>query len=401
MNFKSHPHLVLAVSHHMSVRLLRGQPAYLRKAGFRVTLISSPGPVARKIAVEERVKLLEVDIQREISPLKDIRATVALLRQFLRDRPDVVNAGTPKAALLVLLAAFLLRVKGRVYTMRGLRLESARGLMRVLLRFIEILTCRLAHRVVCISPSLRRRALELRLVDPKKVVVIGRGSSNGIDLGRFSRDSNVEKMATSIRQRLGITKSEVVIGFVGRLVKPKGVLELLAAYDELLREGLLLNILFVGPAENTNEAVPSEVIARIQQASRLHWVGEIQNPVPYYAAMDILALPSYREGFGNVLIEAAAMELPVIATRIPGCVDAVDENRTGLLVEPRNINELVRALRLYVTDEPLRRIHGAQGRARVLAEFGQDKIWQGLMDLYYDLLTNQSSSHRDEDPAVR
>lgn len=380
------PHLLLAVTHHTSARFLRGQPTYFSAAGYRVSVVSSDGPVARDLAASEPVRLLTVDLPREISPLRDARALGKLLWQLTRDRPDVVNAGTPKAGLLVLLAAALTGVRCRVYTMRGLRLESARGPLRRILWLMEWLTCRLAHRVVCISPSLRARALELKLLPPGKAVVIGGGSSNGIDLSVFRPDPGIRKAAESLRHDLGISSEEVVVGFVGRLARAKGVPELLDACERLRRDGLPFHLLLAGAREDTQEAVSSDVIARIEGASHLHWVGEVSNPLPYYGAMDLLVLPSHREGFGNVLIEAAAMGLPVITSRIPGCVDAVAEGATGLLVEPQNTDQLAHALRVYVTDARLRREHGENGRARVLAEFGRERIWDGLQVLYRDLM---------------
>jgi glycosyltransferase involved in cell wall biosynthesis len=383
-------HLLVAVTHHSSARLLKGQLAYFRGKGYRVTLLASPGAEAQELAAAEGARLVEVDMQREISLASDVRALLKIYRFMGEDKPDLVNAGTPKAGLLVLLAAALRRVRCRIYTLRGLRLETAQGIQRIVLWVAEWLACRLAHRVICISPSLKERAIHLALLSARKAAVIRNGSSNGIEVQAYELDRSVKQSAASLRTRLGIVGSSVVIGFVGRLSRSKGLPELLAACELLIAEGVSLQLLLVGARENTREAVGENILMRIEKAPHIHWVGEVSSPIVYYAAMDIFVLPTHREGFGNVLIEAAAAGLPVVATRVPGCIDAVADGETGILVPPRNPEALARALKYYISDAELRSTHGANGKARVTALFERRQVWEGMEQFYRQILLDKA-----------
>jgi lipopolysaccharide/colanic/teichoic acid biosynthesis glycosyltransferase/glycosyltransferase involved in cell wall biosynthesis len=373
--------VLVAITDPMSTRLLRGQLAYLREAGFAVALLSSPGEDARRMAADEGAALVEVPMAREISPLRDLAALLAIVRALRRMRPDVVNAGTAKAGLLVTLAAWLVRVPSRVYTLRGLRLETTRGPLRALLWTLERLTCALAHRVVCVSPSLRARAVEVGVVPAAKTVVIGGGSSNGVELARFGAVHDAR--AAGLRAELGVDGAPVA-GFVGRIVRDKGIEELAAAWAALRDEFPAARLLLVGPLEAGDPVSPASVDA-LRADPRVHLAGGVDDPAPYYRLMDVLVLPTYREGFPNVLLEAGASGLPVVATRVPGCVDAVAEGETGSLVPARDADALAAALRPYLADAELRRRHGAAARERVAARFGRERIWEGLAALYREL----------------
>jgi glycosyltransferase involved in cell wall biosynthesis len=378
------PRLLVAITDPMSTLLLRGQLAYARAAGYDVTLVSGPGERARRLAEEEGVALAEVPMERELSPLRDLASLWRLVRLVRRLRPDLVNAGTAKAGLLVTLAAWLNRVPGRVYTMRGLRLETGRGPFRRVLWMVERLTCAMAHRVVCVSPSLRARALELGVVRADKTRVMGGGSSNGVHLERFGPAANAAA-AERLRRELGLEGAEgPVLGFVGRLVRDKGVQELAEAWAELRGEFPGARLLVVGPAES-GDRVPPEVLRALREDPRVAWTGMVADPAPYYLLVDVLVLPSYREGFPNVVLEAAASGLPVVTTSVPGCVDAVVDGATGAHVPAGDARALAGALRRYLGDPGLRRAHGLAARARVEAEFRRERIWEGLVGLYREL----------------
>lgn len=373
----------------MSLMFLRGQVGFMRGRGVEISAVSSPGPELDAFARSEGVAVRAVEMPRRITPLRDL-VSVARLRRVLREiRPAIVHAHTPKGGLLGMIAATLAGVPVRVYHMRGLPLMTASGLKRRLLRATEALSCRLAHQVFCVSHSLRAVAVEEGVCPPAKIRVLLAGSGNGVDAsGRFNPDAVGPRARTETRARFGIPADASVIGFVGRLVRDKGLVELASAWQQLREDFPEARLLLVGPWE-PQDPVPAEIRTRLESDPRVHLAGSDWNTPPLYAAMDLVALPTYREGFPNVPLEAAAMGLPVVATRIPGCVDAVWDGATGTLVPPRDGDALARALRAYLADRLLRQQHGCAGRERVLREFQQETLWEALYQEYLKLLRNR------------
>jgi glycosyltransferase involved in cell wall biosynthesis len=370
----------------MSLTFLRGQVGYMRARGLRVHALSSPGPDLYAFAEREGVTVSAVEMPRRITPLRDLHAVVGILREMRRIRPTIVHAHTPKGGLLGMIAAAVHRVPVRIYHMRGLPLTGARGMKRRLLWATEWLACRLAHRVLCVSHSVRAEAVDAGICPPGKIEVLLGGSGNGVDAaGRFDPDAYDDGVRAATRARFGIPRDAVVIGFVGRIVRDKGVVELAAAWRELRGRYPHLHLLLVGPFE-PQDPVPAETERLLRDDPRVHLAGMDWNTPPLYAAMDLAVLPTYREGFPNVPLETAAMRLPVVATRIPGCVDAVADGATGLLVPPRDAEALRAALARYLDDPELRLLHGAAGRERVLREFRQEALWEALYDVYRRLL---------------
>jgi glycosyltransferase involved in cell wall biosynthesis len=374
----------------MSLTFLRGQVGYMQARGLQIHALSSPGAELDTFAERERVGVSAVAMPRRITPFRDLLAVLRILREMRRIRPAIVHAHTPKGGLLGMIAATAHRVPVRIYHMRGLPLMGATGLKRRLLWSTEWLACRLAHQVYCVSRSVRREAVEAGICPPEKITVLLGGSGNGVDAaGRFDPDAQGEAVRAEARARLGIPPDAVVIGFVGRIVRDKGVMELAEAWRQLRERYPHLHLLLVGPFE-PQDPVPAGTERLLREDSRVHLAGMDWNTPPLYAAMDLVALPTYREGFPNVPLEAAAMRLPVVATRIPGCVDALADGVTGLLVPPRDATALRDALARYLDDPELRLLHGAAGRERVLQEFRQEAIWAALHAEYRRLLAQLS-----------
>jgi glycosyltransferase involved in cell wall biosynthesis len=201
----------------------------------------------------------------------------------------------------------------------------------------------------------------------------------------------------AVRDRFGIPDAATVIGFVGRLVGDKGIVELATAWHSLRDKHPNLHLLLVGPFEPF-DPVPEATEADLRNDPRVHLAGMDWNTPPLYSAMDLVALPTYREGFPNVPLEAAAMGLPIIATLIPGCVDAVVDGKTGVLVEPKDAEALRFALDEYVSDSGLRRLHGEAARVRVLKDFRQEALWEALLQEYRKLLAGVRGSSAPSPP---
>lgn len=371
----------------LSLMFLRGQVGFMKEHGFEVTAISSPGPELERFGAEQAVATLAVPMARRIAPLADLVSLFRLWRAISRLRPDIVHAHTPKAGLLGMTAATLARTPVRLYHLRGLPLETARGFKRRLLAAAERLSCRLARRVLAVSPSLRQVALREGLCPPEKIRVLAGGSGNGVDaLGRFSPERFDVALRASLRASWRLPEGAPVLGFVGRLVRDKGVVELAQAWAALASRMPNLHLLLVGP-EEPEDAVPPAILQGLRDHPRVRWLGLVENAAACYAVMDVVALPSYREGFPNVPLEAAAMGLPVVATGVAGCVDAVADGETGTLVSPGDAAGLAAAVERYLVDPPLAADHGRRGRARALTDFAQERIWRELETTYRELLS--------------
>jgi lipopolysaccharide/colanic/teichoic acid biosynthesis glycosyltransferase/glycosyltransferase involved in cell wall biosynthesis len=366
----------------MSLVFLRGQVDYMRQRGIDVAVLSSPGPDLDAFAREYNVAHFAVAMRREITPLHDLRALGRIHKVIRRLRPHIVHAHTPKGGLLGMLAATLGGVPHRVYHMRGLPLATANGWRRRILWITEWLACRLAHRVLCVSHSLRQLAVDARVCPAGKISVPLGGSGNGVDaLGRFNSANLKPDARETTRARFGIPAEAHVIGFVGRLVRDKGIIELASAWQSLRADWPNVHLLLVGPIE-PQDPIPATVHDALRHDDRVHFAGMDWNTPPLYAAMDVVALPTYREGFPNVPLEAAAMELPVVATRIPGCTDAIVDNATGILVPTHDSDALAAALERYIRQSALGGRHGEAGRERVLREFAQERLWECLYNEY-------------------
>jgi glycosyltransferase involved in cell wall biosynthesis len=370
----------------MTLPFLRGQVRYVRSLGFRVWTFSSAGPEVEPFAAQEGAEARVVPMTRRISPLADLRSLLTLISELRRVDPHVVHSHTPKGGLLGMLAATLLRVPVRIYHMRGLVYPTATGYRRTLLRTMERVSCALSHRVICVSHSLREEALRDGLCAPEKIRVLLGGSGQGVDAdARFAPATYDSARRDALRASLGIPVDAPVIGFVGRILRDKGVVVLAEAWSALRAEFPAAHLVLIGPIEDRNP-IPPAVRAALEADDRVHLLGHAGDTAPYYTIMDVLALPTYREGFPNVLLEAGAMEVPVVATRVAGCVDAVREGETGTLVEPGDALGLAEGLRRYLNDPALRRAHGAEARARVLREFRREAIWEAIGNQYLELL---------------
>jgi glycosyltransferase involved in cell wall biosynthesis len=370
-----------------SVRLfLRGHLGFLRDSGCEVFLIAPPGKDLDEAATREGVETVPVGIERDIAPLRDITALCRLVLVLRRIRPDIVNAGTPKAGFLGMVASLVARVPVRVYHLRALRLETTNGWKYRLLTAAEKVASACATRIVGISDSLAERYSELGLASRDKIVVFGKGSSNGVEVARFSRDEIGQARGAGLRRHLGFSKDHIVVGFVGRLIPDKGIVHLFEAFGRALQAVPELRLLLVGHTE-PHHPFQAGFLARLDEHPEVVRVDYQDDPSAYYHAMDVFAFPSLREGFGNVALEAAAAGLPVVGFRSTGVVDAVVDGVTGSLVPTGDVEALGNTIATYARSPRLRSDHGNAGLMRARSDFRPRTIWSAFLQEYRRLLS--------------
>ncbi len=380
------PRLLHVTTVPMTLCFLAGHVVYAKSRGFEVHALSSPGEPLDEFGRDMQIEAHAVAMSRRITPLADLAALWRIVRVIRQVRPTIVDAHTPKGGLLAMVASALCRVPVRIYHQHGLPLVTATGPKRGILRWSERTSCQLAHQVLCISTSLREVLIAEGLCPPGKIKVLEHGSIDGVEAGRKFNPAVISaQSAEGGRARNRIPRGALVIGFVGRIVRDKGLIELARSWRVLREEYPSLHLLVAGPFES-EDPIPADVEETLRSDPRIHLAGMVHDMPSIYRTLDLLVLPTYREGFGTALLEAAAMGLPVVATRIPGCVDAVRDGETGLLVPVRDAEALTAAIRRYLGDPELRRQHGANGRRCALRDFEPGRVREALFQEYVRLL---------------
>lgn len=364
----------LKVLHVVSVsfslkHFIGNQFAWFKKKGIDFSVACTPSDNLIQYANEMEFQAFPVKILRRISPIQDFLSVIKLFSYIKKNRFDIVVSHSPKGGLLGMLASYLAGTKKRVFFRHGLVFETERGLKRHLLIFMEKLTGSLANQVVHVSESLQKLAEDLNLNSSSKNVILNIGSCNGIDTKKFAR----RPKSTFI--------NELVVGFVGRLCKDKGVEELLEAWKTIIKSRSDVRLLLVGPIDERT-GLSQDSVDYIYSENSISYVGEVSDTSNWYNEMDIFVLPSHREGFGMVNLEAAASELPVITTLITGCKNSIIENVTGTFTNG-SPHDLVDKILLYVEDKDLRENHGKSGREFVQRNFSEqiiyNEIWNKIL----------------------
>lgn len=349
-------------------RLLTGQLGFLNSR-YRVVGVASPdAAIHERIRKREGVRTVELEIERKISPLRDLRSLVRLYRFFLREKPDIVHSLTPKAGLLSMAAARMAGVPLRIHTFTGLIFPWRGGATRRLLMATDRLICRFATHVIPEGEGVRRDLVRHRITE-KPLKVLAAGNINGVDTAFFKP---VLK---------GDGEGPVRFIFVGRIVRDKGIEELKEAFERL--EGA--EMVLVGSFEQHLDPLGEDCYRWACSGKGVVNVGFRDDIRPLLAGADVLVLPSRREGFPNTPLQAGAMGLPSIVTDICGCNEIVVDGVTGLLVAPRNPDSLHAAMKRLADDPALRSEMGARARKRIEENFSQKKVWDALLEFYSDV----------------
>lgn len=372
--------------------LIKGQPRFM-SAFFEVLCVSSgPTKELEKVSDYEEVKVREVHMTRQITPVKDVLSLVKLIRLFRKEKPTIVHTHTPKAGIVGMLAANLAGVPIRLHTVAGMPLMEAKGGKRKVLNAVEKLTYACATKVYPNSKGLERFILEHNYAKKEKVKVIANGSSNGIDTSHFDPALYSKTQNQDLRQRLGIQEKDFVFIFVGRLVGDKGINELVKAFRERpqkslsLGEGFRERLLLVGPLEPELDPLLPKTLQEIESNPNIITTGFQEDVRPYFAIANALVFPSYREGFPNVVMQAGAMGLPAIVTNINGCNEIIREGKNGLIIPPKDTEALQQAMLKLAGDKKLYDHLQSQSREMITSRYEQQLVWEALLVEYKSLL---------------
>ncbi len=349
--------------------------------GYEIVAVSSSGSALNEIKEREGVKTIAVEMQRHISPIKDFKSLVCLIKTFRREKPTMVHSITPKAGLLSMMAAWVTRVPVRLHTFTGLVFPTATGFKQKILIFTDRLTCSCATHLVPEGEGVKNDLINYKITK-KPLKVLGHGNVRGIDLEYYNPAlPEVQTEADKIHD-----KNVFTFVFIGRLVRDKGINELVKAFSQLNIKYPATRLLLVGPYEENLDPLSPETLAEIKNNKAIKSVGCQADVRPWLAASDLFVFPSYREGFPNVVIEAGAMSLPSIVTDINGSREIIINGTNGIIIPPREVEALQDAMERLLTNSELTLEMSSNARPLIESRYEQGYVRQCLKDYYNEIL---------------
>lgn len=364
----------------VSLFFFKGQVGVLKKE-FDVEVVTGPGIGFEKFCETQKVKGHRITgMKREISLFSDIKSLIKLIKLFRKIKPEIIHGNTPKGGLLSMIAGWVTRVPHRIYCVHGLRYQGEIGLKRKLLMFLESVSCRMATEVFTVSFGVKEILAEDKIFK-KNINVIWNGSVNGIDVTHFSPEKVDE---TDLVKQFNFDDNDLIFGFVGRLVKDKGVNELIQAFVEINKKWEDTKLLLVGDYEEADpvEQKTKEEIANNSDIIFAGWQTDIR---PFLKMMDLFVFPSYREGFGVSLMEAAAMNVPAISSNITGCNEVIKDGYNGKLIQSKSIDDLKNAMEEFVEKPELIKQMANVSRQFVVDKYEQKKLWNKALEKYISI----------------
>ena len=364
--------------------LLKGQHRFMSKH-FEVIGVSRDGDALAEVRQNEGIRTHVVEMTRTITPLKDLKALLKLYKFFKKEKPFIVHTHTPKAGTVGMIAAKLAGVPNRLHTIAGLPLLEKTGVMRKLLNLVEKLTYSCSTLILPNSFKLKGIILAEKFTSDSKLKVIGNSSSNGIDTEHYNIAHVTEKEKEQLRESLNINKNDTVFIFIGRIVKDKGINELVAAFNLLTKKYSGCKLLLIGSRENHLDPLLSKTEILIRENICIIPTGVQKDIRPYVSISHALTFPSYREGFPNVVLQASCMCLPCIVSDINGCNEIIEDQVNGLIIPVKNTESLEGAM-IYMIENPEKRLDMIKhSRKRILERYKQEFIWDESLKLYRSL----------------
>jgi len=387
----------------MSLCFMEGQAPFWKQNGYDLSVVTSPNShdenELKEFGLRNDIQIHPISFRRTTNLWQSLLNLRELIQYFGTINPQIVHGNTPKAAFLTMIAAQFKNIPIRIYEMHGLPLETAGFWGKFGWWFAEKTMCLLATHVIAVSPSLRNTAIQKKLVQSSKISVMRNGSCNGIDTENTFNPSKVDHNAVEqLRKKHHLTENQPVVGFVGRLAGDKGIQQLYDAWQIVKQTFPNAKLLLIG-GEDERDKLPKKLLQKIEYDSGIIRLGHQKSVLGYYALMDFLVLPSYREGLGNVVLEAAAMNKPAIVSNVTGLQDAVVENQTGIFCQPRSAMDLAEKMKYYLQNPGIVQLHGKAARQRVQNDFVPLDVWNAKWALYQRLIAEiESLTLRDVSP---
>lgn len=359
---------------------------FLGNHGFEMHLICSPDNDLENFASKQSIHAYPVPLNRQLSPKQDFKSLREIIKYIKKNKIDIVIGHQAKGRLLATIASFFTRIPFTIIYAHGIIFETSTGLKRKLLIWENKLESRLSDKVVCVSDFVKEKRLEFRIDNPSKQVKLGAGTCGGIDtINSFNPDLISRSKLSDLKTKLNIKEGDFIIGFVGRLVRDKGVIELIEAFN-LLKNNYpdkSLKLMIVGSPEK-RDGLPQETLEFLQTSQDIIYTGAVDHSKMnyHYACMDCLILPSHRDGFGMCNLEAQAMGVPVITSKITGCRESIKDRETGLYADltPEDIAKKISIL----FDAETRSTMGNKAKDWVQSNFDHTKIWPHILKLLKD-----------------
>lgn len=368
-------------------KLLSGQMRFMKEHGFDVTMISAETRFRKQVIETEQCPHIVVPMRRQISLWQDIKCLLILILRIRNLRPDIVHTHTSKAGLLGMFAAKIVGVPIRIQTVAGTPPDADKGgVKRYIIYTTERLTFWAATHVWPNSHSLKRFILENRFTNSKKLEVIGSGSSNGVNFERYSRRSLKEEILSEIKVAAFGNREKKYLLYIGRLVTDKGIIELVEGFLEVHKTNPQLQLVLLGDFEEHRDKLPKnirEVIANCSSITHINW----SEYVEYYMALSNYVIhPSHREGFPNVLLQAGAMGIPILASDVVGNRDCVQHLLTGYLFKSKDPKSIQEAIRFAASNPTVMKQFADNWYNIVVEDFEQKKVQEQYLDKYIQLL---------------
>ena len=352
----------------------------LKDKGYEVILLSSPGPELEEIQNED-IRTIAGPMERHISLKNDFKSLLQLVKVFRKEKPFIVHSMTPKAGMLCMIAAWIVRVPRRVHTFTGLVWPTATGVKRKILMFTDWITCFCATHVIPEGEGVRN---DLQThITKKPMKVLGYGNVMGVDMNRFRHRPEIDEAAKTIKKE-GI----FTFIFVGRIVGDKGMNELMEAFVRLLKVNDKIRLILVGKYEENLDPVKPETLERIQKTPQIEAVGSKfgDNLLTYYVASDSFVFPSYREGFPNTVMEAGAMGLPSIVTDINGSREIIENGKNGLIIPSKDADALYEAMKKMIEDKEAYKRMAENARPMIDSRYEQGFVRSCLLNFYEEIM---------------